>query len=55
MAGICEHGNEPSCSIKYLEILEKLNDYSLQFISDYYCSIKKRVGGFASEEYLDFF
>jgi hypothetical protein len=25
----CEHGNEPSCSIKYCEFLEWLSDYRL--------------------------
>jgi hypothetical protein len=26
MAGLCEHGNEPSCSIRKQDIFDKLND-----------------------------
>jgi hypothetical protein len=29
VAGSCEHGNEPSGSVKYREILESLSDYEL--------------------------
>jgi hypothetical protein len=29
VAGFCEHGNEPSDSIKGMELLDKLSDYQL--------------------------
>jgi hypothetical protein len=29
VAGVCEHGNENSCSIKGEEFLEQLSDYQL--------------------------
>jgi hypothetical protein len=32
VAGACEHGNEPSCSIKVGEFVDKLSDY--QFLME---------------------
>jgi hypothetical protein len=29
MVGSCEHGNEPSCSVKYWEVLEWLQNVRL--------------------------